>query len=269
MKIARFRVNGKTSYGEVKGERVTRIKGGPFGGRTLTKESYPLSSVKLLYPTQPVVMWASSTAMYDSHSKWIMEMWPERMRAAASAPPRPPSPGPQVDFRSAGALTNPGDPIVIPPDAKLVHWESEVVIVIGKKCRSVSKKDADKYILGYTIGNDVSERVWQWDDASFWRSKNSDTFKPVGPCIDTDVNYRDLVVTTRVNEKQVQQYKTADSKYDPGDFISFMSTYLTLYPGDMIFMGAEGAPTEIKPGDVVEIDISGIGTLHNPVVAGK
>lgn len=269
MKIARFRVDAKTAYGSVQGNRVVRLSGSPFAGKPkLTKESYALSKVKLLVPGEPTMLWASSTTMYESHSRWVAQMWPYRaVPAPANRPPR--STGPQVDYRVVSAMIPTEQPIVLPRDAKLVHWEAEVVTVIGRRCKGVSVKEAPDYILGYALGNDVSERIWQEADASFWRAKNSDTFKPVGPWVVTDLDFRDITVITRVNGKEVQRYRTADAKFTPAEFVSAMSQYMTLNAGDMIYMGAEGAPGEIRDGDTVEIESPSIGVLRNPVVRAK
>ena len=114
------------------------------------------------------------------------------------------------------------------------------MVVIGKPARKVSKADALHYVLGYTIGNDVSQRTWQIEDGSLWRAKNADTFKPMGPWIATGL--------------------------DPNN-IAHISQYSTLHPGDVLWLGSEGATPNMQPGDVVDIEISGIGTLRNPVVA--
>jgi 2-keto-4-pentenoate hydratase/2-oxohepta-3-ene-1,7-dioic acid hydratase in catechol pathway len=122
------------------------------------------------------------------------------------------------------------------------------------------------YVFGYTIGNDVSERTWQRNDRTLWRAKNTDTFKPMGPWIVTGLNPDDLHVTIRLNGRGVGEYKVADAIFGVREFISRMSQYLTLYPGDVLWMGTDGAPENMKDGDVVEIEINGIGVLRNPVM---
>jgi 2-keto-4-pentenoate hydratase/2-oxohepta-3-ene-1,7-dioic acid hydratase in catechol pathway len=120
--------------------------------------------------------------------------------------------------------------------------------------------------MGYTIGNDVSERTWQKSDRTLWRAKNTDTFKPMGPWIETDVKLEDLVTTVRLNNEQLISFPTNHMIFGVVDFLVNMTTCLTLYPGDVIWMGTEGATANMKHGDTIEIEISGIGTLRNPVV---
>ena len=120
---------------------------------------------------------------------------------------------------------------------------------------------------GYTIGNDVSERTWQADDRTLWRAKNADTFKPMGPWIDTDVDINVMDTIVRVNGEEVQNFKTNNMIFDIPTYISRMSQYMTLHPGDVIWMGTDGVGTNIMAGDVVEVELTGIGVLRNPVIA--
>ena len=121
-------------------------------------------------------------------------------------------------------------------------------------------------MLGWTIGNDMSERTWQRGDRTLWRAKNTDTFKPMGPWIDTDVNLDAMQTVIRVNGREDLRFKTNDMIFDIPTYIEAMTRYLTLYPGDVIWMGTEGAPENVKHGDTIDIEITGIGTLSNPVV---
>ena len=142
-----------------------------------------------------------------------------------------------------------------------------MVVVIGKPAKDVAPESVDEYIFGYTIGNDVSERTWQADDRTLWRAKNADTFKPMGPWIDTDVDINVMDTIVRVNGEEVQNFKTNNMIFDIPTYISRMSQYMTLHPGDVIWMGTDGVGTNIKSGDVVEVELTGIGVLRNPVVA--
>jgi 2-keto-4-pentenoate hydratase/2-oxohepta-3-ene-1,7-dioic acid hydratase in catechol pathway len=142
----------------------------------------------------------------------------------------------------------------------------QVVAVIGKTCRNVPEDEALDYVFGYTIGNDVSERGWQRGDRTLWRAKNSDTFKPMGPWIVTGLDPDELHVTIRLNERVVGEYDVASAIFGVRQFISRMSQYLTLHPGDVIWMGTDGATLNIKDSDVVEVEINDIGVLRNPVV---
>jgi 2-keto-4-pentenoate hydratase/2-oxohepta-3-ene-1,7-dioic acid hydratase in catechol pathway len=174
---------------------------------------------------------------------------------------------PDVGYRAINALIAHEEAVVIPPDARKVQYEGELAVVIGKRAKHLSEADALSCVLGYTIGNDVSERVWQKSDRTLWRAKNADTFKPMGPWIDTDVDLDALQTVVRVNGKESLRFRTNDMIFGVAKYISTMSRYLTLYPGDMIWMGTDGSSPDLKPGDVVEVEITGLGTLRNPFVA--
>ena len=175
---------------------------------------------------------------------------------------------PQADagYRANNALIAQGETNVIPRDAtKLVQYEGELVAVIGRTCHRVSKAEVLDYVLGYTIRNDVSERSWQASDRTLWRAKNTDTFKPMGPWITTGLDPDNLSVTIRLNGKEMYTYRVADAIFGVRAFISRMSQYLTLAPGDVLWMGSDGATENMRDGDLVEIEVPGIGTLPNPV----
>jgi 2-keto-4-pentenoate hydratase/2-oxohepta-3-ene-1,7-dioic acid hydratase in catechol pathway len=147
-----------------------------------------------------------------------------------------------------------------------VQYEGELVAVIGRKCKNLTRDNALSAVLGFTIGNDVSERSWQKADRTMWRSKNTDTFKPMGPWIETDVKLEDLVTTIRLNGEQLIEFPTNHMIFGVVDYLVAMTRCLTLYPGDVVWMGTEGATANMKHGDRIEVAISGIGTLTNPVV---
>ncbi len=140
------------------------------------------------------------------------------------------------------------------------------MVVIGRVCKHLTREDALSAVLGYTIGNDVSERSWQKSDRTMWRAKNTDTFKPMGPWIETDLRLDDLLTRIRLNGRQLIEFRTNDMVFGVVDYLVAMTRYLTLYPGDMIWMGTEGETADMKHGDVCEVEITGIGTLRNPVV---
>ncbi len=148
-----------------------------------------------------------------------------------------------------------------------IQYEGELVAVIGKKAKHLSESEALSCILGYTIGNDISERSWQASDRTLWRAKNTDTFKPMGPWIETDVDLAALVTKVRLNGKQVAQFNTNEMVFGVATYISAMTQYLTLYPGDVVWMGTDSPNLDMVAGDTVAIEITGIGTLTNPVIA--
>jgi 2-keto-4-pentenoate hydratase/2-oxohepta-3-ene-1,7-dioic acid hydratase in catechol pathway len=257
MKWCRFQTGQKVAYGIIEDDTVVEVAGSPFDSYTRTAATHPLSAVKLLVPVIPPTFYAAGIN-YREH---VTEMAKRR-----GVEPEFPEAA-DVGYRANNALIAAEEPIVIPKDAtELVQYEGELVAVIGKKCKHVSEAEALDCVFGYTIGNDVSERTWQRGDRTFWRGKNTDTFKPMGPWIVTGLNPDDLQVTIRLNGKEMFTYAVKDAIFSVRQFISRMSQYLTLYPGDVLWMGTDGATENMKDGDVVEIEIPGIGVLRNPVV---
>ena len=172
-----------------------------------------------------------------------------------------------IGYRATNALIAHEEDVIIPLDATdLVQYEGELAVVIGKKGRNIEEDDALQYVFGYTIGNDVSERSWQKEDRTFFRSKNADTFKPMGPWIETDLDLDAAVTTVRVNGTQTIRFATNEMIFGIATFISRTSRYCTLWPGDVMWMGTDGTSPNIKHGDVVEVEISGIGVLRNRFV---
>ena len=256
VRYARFQKDDTVAYGRLEGDLVRQLDGDLFGNWTATDEAHALKDVKLLPPTQPTQVLALA-GNYRSHLD------------GAAVPPKLQIP--QPFFKSPSCLIGSGDSIVIPKDAKTVHYEAELVIVIGKKCSNVSKEDALDYVFGVTAGNDVSERIWQNDeevkDVQWWRAKGADTFGPVGPYIVTGVDFDNLLLQLRLNGEVKQEENTDHCIHDAATTVSFISQYVTLHPGDLIFTGTPGKTSDIKPGDVVEVELEGAGVLRNPVVA--
>lgn len=249
VRYVRFRRGQTIAYGVLEGEMIREIRGDLFGEHRETGARHKLSAVKLLCPCTPSKVLAVGLN-YRSHL----------------GQQKPPS-KPELFFKPITCLTNPGDPIVIPPDARNVHYEGELVVVIGRRARNVTEAQAREVIFGVTCGNDVSERDWQKDDLQWWRAKGTDTFGPLGPAIARGIDYSKLDLQTRINGQVVQKQNTADLLFDCHAIVSFASRYVTLEPGDVIYTGTPGTTRAMKPGDVVEVEITGIGVLRNPVVA--
>jgi len=231
-------------------ERLRQIRGDMFGKYEETRGLHWLSKVKLLYPCEPPKILAVGRN-YKSHI----------------GDKKPPV-HPEIFFKPVSALQNPGDPIIIPRGASNVHFEGELVLVIGKTASHLSVSQAAEAIFGITCGNDVSERDWQIGperDLQWWRAKGADTFSPLGPVIARGLDYSNLLIRTRLNGQVVQEESTADLLFDPPTIVSWISQYVTLTPGDVIYTGTPGATQRMSPGDVVEVEIEGIGILHNPV----
>ena len=259
MKIARFRAGRRAAFGVVQHDEIVETRGSIYSRFRMTDDRLNLADVVLLAPTEPAVIWGPGIN------------FPDRVAAAAALQGGQSPLGlkhPEPWQKGRNALTGPGNPIIIPKDSNgEVHFEGEVVAVIGKPCRRVAPDQAERYILGYTCGNDVSERTWQMEDGTSWRSKGSDTFCPVGPWIDTDIDPARLELIVRLNGREVSRSNTCDMIFSFKEVISYISQQATLQPGDLVFSGGSGSSYSMKPGDLVEVEIPGIGILSNPVIA--
>jgi 2-keto-4-pentenoate hydratase/2-oxohepta-3-ene-1,7-dioic acid hydratase in catechol pathway len=248
---ARFAIDGGASWGIVYDARIEELTGDLFDPHPHpTGRQFELAEVTLLAPCAPPKILAVGQN-YKSHL------------GERKVPSRP-----EMFYKPISSIQNPEGPIVLPPDAEDVHFEGELVIVIGKTVRNASPSEAAAAVFGVTCGNDVSDRNWQrglGKDVQYWRAKGCDTFAPLGPVIVTGLNYSDLLLTTRVNGEIKQQQRTSDLIFDIPTVISFISRYVTLTPGDAIYTGTPGNTSAMHPGDVVEVEIEGIGTLRNPV----
>ncbi len=259
VKIARFKVGEQTLFGIAEGDKLRQIEGSIFGEWQPTDKTYNLSEVTLLVPTFARQVFALA-GNYKSHLN------------DAEVPPK--FQIPQPFLKPISSLVRHEGKIILPKDAtEEVHYEAEMVIVIGKRAQRVSKEDALDYVLGVTCGNDVSERFWQNDaehkDIQWWRAKGADTFGPCGPFIATGLNYDDLLLTLRLNGKVMQQERTSQMIHDVASQVSFISRYVTLLPGDLIFTGTSGKTAALHAGDIVEVELEGVGVLRNRVVAQK
>lgn len=258
MRWIRFSAAGRTAYGILDGGRIAEVAGGLFDGPPVrTGQTHALSEVRIEVPLLPRTFYAAGLN-YTEHVTHAAKMLGE----APNIPQQP-----DMGYRAVNALIAHDQPVVMPRDATKVQYEAELAVVIGKRAKHLSEADALSCVFGYTIGNDVSERAWQKSDRTFWRSKNTDTFKPMGPWIETDVDLAAMETVVRLNGAETLRFRTSDMLFGIARYIATMTRYLTLHPGDVIWMGTDGASPDLKPGDTVEIDITGIGTLRNPFVA--
>ncbi len=246
----RYRHNSTTSYGILDGETVRELRGDLFGEHKETGARHQVSEVKLLYPCEPPKILAVGLN-YKSHL------------GDRKAPEHP-----EIFYKPITALQHPGDDIVIPASAKNVHYEGEMVLVIGKRVSRAAAEEARAAIFGVTCGNDVSERDWQGGadkDLQWWRAKGADTFAPLGPVIVRGLEYGNLLLQTRLNANVVQKQYTSDLIFDGPTIVSWISQYVTLTPGDVIYTGTPGHTSRMNGGDVVEVDIEGIGVLRSRI----
>lgn len=257
MRWIRFTAEGRTAYGILEGDRIAEVRGGLLDGPPdRTGRTYALDAVKVEVPLLPRTFYAAGL----NYTEHVID--DARRRGETPAIPQKPDMG----YRAVNALIAHDEPVVIPRDATKVQYEGELAVVIGRRAKHLSEADALSCVLGYTIGNDVSERNWQKSDRTFWRSKNTDTFKPMGPWIETEADLEAMETVVRLNGAETLRFRTNHMLFGVARFISTMTRYLTLHPGDVIWMGTDGAAPDLSPGDVVEIDITGIGTLRNPFV---
>ncbi len=248
--FVRYQRGSAAAYGLLEGDTIREIAGSLFGDHKPTGATHRLDAVKLLYPCEPPKIFAVGRN-YKSHL------------GARAQPDRP-----EIFYKPVTALLNPGDPIRFPRDAGNVHYEGEMVLVIGKRIKDASPEEARDAIFGVTCGNDVSERDWQSGpskDLQWWRAKGSDTFAPLGPAVVRGLDWGNLIVRTRLNGEVVQEQSTADLIFDCHTVVSWISRAVTLTPGDVIYTGTPGATKAMKHGDVVEVEVEGVGVLRNPV----
>jgi 2-keto-4-pentenoate hydratase/2-oxohepta-3-ene-1,7-dioic acid hydratase in catechol pathway len=243
----RFEEHGRAAYGIVDGAIVRPLTAAPWSKGTPTTRRVPLAAVRVLAPATPAKVIAVGLN-YQSHLG-------ERSSATY----------PGLFAKLPTCIVASGDSIILPADAKNVHYEGEMVIVIGKTASHVPKASAKDYVFGITVGNDVSERDWQKNDLQWFRAKASDTFGPLGPRIVTGLNYDDLLLQTRLNGEVVQSQRTSALIFDVATIVSYVSNYVTLQPGDVIYTGTPGTTRQMKSGDVVEVELEGVGVLRNRV----
>lgn len=257
MRWVRFARQDGAVYGILEGDIIAEVDGDPFRGYEATGRMLPLAAAKLLVPVVPPTFYCAGLN-YAAHIREVAA----RQGIAADLPDKP-----DIGYRAVNALIAHNEPVVIPRDATRIQYEGELVAVIGKRARNLSEADALSCVLGYTIGNDVSERVWQKSDRTLWRAKNSDTFKPMGPWIETEVNLDALQTRVRVNGAESLRFATNDMIFGVARYIAAITRYITLVPGDVIWMGTDGSSPDLKAGDEVEVEITGIGVLRNPFIA--
>ena len=248
MKFARYELNGTIGYGIVDGNNLRVLDGCPFTDYSESGKTVALEDVTLLAPTSPSKVLAVGLN-YRSH---------------LGDAPEPQNP--EIFIKTPSCINNPEGDIVLPEGDDDVHAEGELVVILKEQACKVTPTEAESKILGVTCGNDVSARTWQKNDLQWWRAKASDTFGPIGPVLATDVDYNDLQLETRINDEVVQAQTTGDLIFPVPVIVSFISQAITLEPGDAIFTGTPGTTTALKAGDVVEIEIEGIGVLRNKVV---
>ena len=257
-RFVRYQSKDGVSYGLVDGDEVWEIEGDLFGSYTVTPNSFDIGDLEILAPTVPSKVIAVGLN-YRSH----LDMAARDLGTSDEVAQYP-----GLFAKYPTSIVANGADIVRPADSENLHFEGEMVLVIGKTASNVSVEEAEDYIFGVTVGNDISERDWQAADLQWLRAKASDTFGPVGPFIVNGLDYGNLMVQTRVNGEVRQSASSADLIFDIPTIVSYVSRYVTLFPGDLIFTGTPGTTQAMVPGDIVEVEIEGVGILSNQVVQG-
>lgn len=255
----RVEAGGEPVHGLVEGESISLVQGSPFGEWRRDGRVLPLARTPLLAPVIPPTFYACGIN-YAEHARAASVKFGKPLEAVWPKTP-------EVGYRAQSAITAHLAPVVVPADAsENVQAEGELAVVIGRKVKHVSEAEALDCVFGYTICNDVSQRDWQYADRTFWRSKNADTFKPLGPWIVTGVDLDKLHTRVLINGKVGAEFKTNNMIHGIATYIATMTRYITLVPGDIIIMGTDGEAPRFAPGDTVSVEIDGIGTLTNPVL---
>jgi len=265
MKIARFIPTGSDTpaFGVVSGldehdevtadTTIAEIDGHPFGGVDLTGRTFALGEVRLLAPILP----SKVVAVGRNYAAHIEEM-------GSSVPDEP-----MIFLKPSTAIVGPGDAIRLPVESEHVDHEAELAIVIGRLCKDVPLERVGEVVFGYTCANDVSARDFQKSDGQWGRAKGFDTFCPLGPWIETEIDPGNLRITCAVGDDLRQDSSTSLLLRDVPTIVAWISHVMTLLPGDVILTGTPSGVSPIVAGDVVQVSIDGIGTLENPVVVAN
>ncbi len=232
---------------------VVTLAGDPlYVGMHPTEEKHPLADVRLLAPVIPRSKVVGIGRNYAAHAAEMGSALPDE---------------PMMFLKPNTSVVGPGDPVFHPKQSAEVHYEGELAVVIGRICRDVAPERVAEVIYGYTIGNDVTARDLQRSDVQFTRAKGFDSFCPLGPWIETELDTSDLRVQTHLNGDLVQDGSTSDLIFDVAALVAHVSSVMTLLPGDVILTGTPEGVGPMSVGDEVDVTISGIGTLTNKVVA--
>jgi 2-keto-4-pentenoate hydratase/2-oxohepta-3-ene-1,7-dioic acid hydratase in catechol pathway len=253
MKFGRFKKDDKIFYGTIEGDYVREITGDIFGQYTILNKKSALKEVEILAPCMPSKIIAVGLN-YRSHAEEVKMELPEE---------------PILFLKPSTAVISPEQHILYPAMSKRVDYEGELGVVIGRECRSVTIEQAPDYILGYTCFNDVTARDLQKKDQQWARAKGFDTFAPMGPFIETDLDPANVIIETYLNGEKKQSGSTSDLIFPVFFLVSFISQVMTLLPGDVIATGTPSGIGPMQAGDVVEVRIEGLGTLRNNITIGN
>ena len=248
-RYVRYEQAGDISWGELEGATIRQLSDAPYLGGVRTGRTTTEAAVTMKAPVDPTLVFMTA---YNFRSHITGD--PAEFPGLFIVPPN--------------SIIGPGENIVRPAESKNLHYEAEMVVVIGKRAENVSADDAQDYIFGVAAGNDVSERDWQAGDIQWVRAKGSRSFNAVGPVLVAGLDYTNLQIEGRLNGEVRQGENSADLIFNMHHMVSYISRYFTLEPGDLIWSGTMGATQAMEPGDVYEVEIEGVGVLRNQLVQG-
>ena len=250
MRTVRYQIkNDKPQYGWILENKVGAIEGNIYGEYRRLEAILPLAEVKLVAPVEPSKI-VCIGRNYAEHAKEHDVEVPKV---------------PLIFLKPPSSIIGPDEAIVLPPQSQQVEHEAELVVVIGKRGRNIITEEAQNYIFGYTVGNDVTARDLQRSDGQWTRAKGYDTFCSFGPWVDTEFDPSDAIITCRVSGQPRQMASTRDMVFNVSTLVAFVSSVMTLEPGDIVFTGTPAGVGPLKAGDEVVVEIEGLGKLSNPV----
>lgn len=251
MKYVRFETGDKKiQYGVLREKIIQVVAGSIFSDHEITSEEVPLDTVRLLAPVEATKILCIGLNYVD-HAKEFGKPIPVE---------------PLLFLKPASSVIGPQGNIVYPPQTENLHYEAELAIVIGKEAKNISEDEAKEYIFGYTVGNDVTARDLQNKDGQWSRAKGFDTFCPLGPWIETEVHNPDnLDIRLNLNGIVKQESNTNNMVFNCSEILAYLSSIMTLLPGDVIMTGTPAGIGPMEVGDIVKVTIQGIGTLENNI----
>lgn len=250
MRICRIALEDELHYGVIEADAVALLSSHPFGPFEPDGRVLPLADVRLVAPVLP----SKIIAVAKNYADHAREMGGE-------VPPAP-----MIFLKPSTSVVGPGEPITLPWQSEQVEHEAELAVVIGRLCRDVPEERVPEVVLGYTCANDVTARDLQRTDGQWGRAKGFDTFCPLGPWIETGLDVDDAAIECRVNGEVRQSGSTGDMVRDVAELVSWVSSVMTLLPGDVILTGTPAGVGPLVAGDEVSVTIDGLGTLTNPVI---
>lgn len=245
-RYVRYQYAEEINYGKLIDNNIYPISGDLFNQFSVSKNAISIDKVELLLPTKPEKVFAVGMN-FASHLS------------------SPSNQSPPLFLKLPSSLILSGKQIKVPTDAHNLHFEGELVLVIGKEAKNINESEVEEFIFGATVGNDLTERSWQGQDLQWMRSKASDGFGPIAATITRGIDYENVLLTTRLNGQIVQQENTRFMIHSVSKVVSYLSRYFTLKPGDLIFMGTPGRTQALKDKDIVSVSIEGVGTVENEI----